>query len=363
MRSLLPIVLLLACTCAPAQWKNAEPGYRFSFPRDHGVHPEFKTEWLYFTGNVEDSESNRFGFELVFFRHGILPPGERAKYKSRFIVGDLYFAHFTITDVPHKQFHFARKQSRGAFGEAGFSRHGQLAWIDDWNVTLADDGIFHISASAPAFGLHMQLRPEKSPVVHGRNGASRKGVSEGAASHYVSITSMEAKGNIRVNGREKEVHGLAWLDHEWFTNQLEKDQVGWDWFSLQFGDGTELMLYQLRQRSGTAAFSPAGTFIDAQGNASGLEPADIVLKPGRTWASTQTRGTYPVEWEIEVKPLNLRLRVTTQVPDQELVLEPTVYWEGAVDAQGSRDGVPVQGRGYMEMTGYASEFNVLQRGQ
>jgi predicted secreted hydrolase len=187
------IALLALCAIA-ADWRTAEPGWKFEFPRDHHAHREFKTEWWYFTGNLFDKDGHRFGYELTFFRQGIQPAAERDPGASRFIVDDLKFAHFAVTDVAGRQFRFEQKTSRGAFGEAGVDDGQRLAWIDNWSLIAKGDDIFELTASGTAGAIHLELRPAKPPVVHGENGLSVKAAGEGSASHYYSIPRLETTG-------------------------------------------------------------------------------------------------------------------------------------------------------------------------
>src|SRR4051812_40992463 len=243
------LALFLACILLTpivgAQWRAAEPGWQYEFPRDHHSHPEFKTEWWYFTGNLADEAGNAFGYQLTFFRQGVRPPAERDPALSRFVVGDLKFAHFTITDVSGKQFRFEQKTSRGAFGESGFDDGNRLAWIDDWTLTLNSDDGFELTAKMKDARLHLHLRPTKPPVIHGQSGVSVKASSADHASHYYSWTRMQTSGELASGGKTRSLQGDSWFDHEWATNQLAPEQVGWDWLSIHFDDETELMLYQM----------------------------------------------------------------------------------------------------------------------
>lgn len=348
-------------------WTFATPGWNYEFPRDHGPHRNFKTEWWYFTGNLRDAKSGRtFGYELTFFRQGIRPPGPNPNPAgaSRFAVDDFKFAHFAVSEIDGKRFHFDSKVTRGAFGEAGFgdpSAMGQrLAWIDDWNLTPQADGSWRIAARTDKFEIDFILRPIKAPVAHGADGVSQKADGVGNASHYYSFTRMETTGRLAVEGRGFDVSGTTWFDHEWASNQLGKEQVGWDWFCFQFDDGTELMLYALRRRDGTIDPNSSGTLVDANGGITHLRRADFSLAAGRHWQSDRTKGSYPVAWEISVPGRGLTIRVETPLDDQELSLGVINYWEGAVRATGTRAGRALTGVGYMELTGYAEELGALK---
>ena len=353
--------LLLALCCMAADWKTAEPGWEYEFPRDHRIHPEFKTEWWYFTGNLFDDSGARFGYELTFFRHGIRPLAQRDPQLSRFVVDDLKFAHFTITDVAGKQFRFTEKTSRGAFGEAGFDRGNQLAWLDDWVLTHKGEHEFALIASMPGASLRLQLRSTKSPVIHGANGISAKASVPGYASHYYSLTRLVTTGELMLDGKAHAVRGESWFDHEWASNQLAPGQVGWDWFSVQFEDGSELMLYQMRLENGAADPASSGTLIAADGTSTHLPGNAFRLTPLRRWKSKKTGANYPIAWRVELPGQQLQFTVTAVLDDQELALKPLVYWEGAIDVEGTREGKPIKGRGYLELTGYAGPLHGLQR--
>jgi predicted secreted hydrolase len=363
-----------------AAWLPAEPGYSYEFPRDHRPHPGFKTEWWYFTGNVRDDAGRRFGYQVTFFRQGLRRPSGQAGGQSRFIVDDLKFAHFTVTDVASGRFHFQQRLSRGAFGEAGFlpvaaSPVSPLAWIDDWTLTrpelsavpgspvpASSPGGFTLAARTAEAAIAFTLADGKPWTIHGTRGISQKADGPGHASHYYSGTRMPTRGQLTVGGRTHEVRGESWFDHEWATNQLTAEQVGWDWFSLQFDDGTELMLYALRLRDGTLDPNSSATFTAADGTTRHLTRDQLTLRPISWWKSKATGGQYPIAWELSIPSLDLTARVTTPVENQELVLLPIAYWEGLIDVRGTRAGQPIAGHGYLELTGYAGALVGLSAG-
>ncbi len=336
-----------------SDWLPAAPGHTYTFPGDHLPHPEFKTEWWYFTGNVSDEAGRRFGYQLTFFRQGLRPPGARPAGQSRFIVDDLKFAHFTVTEVTDKRFHFQQRLSRGAFGEAGFASPAALAWIEDWQLSQLPGGGFTLSAKTPEAAITFALAEGKPWTIHGIDGISQKADGPGHASHYYSGTRMPTSGQLTVGGRSFAVRGDTWFDHEWATNQLAPEQVGWDWYSLQFADGTELMLYALRRRDGTLDPNSSATFIAADGTTRHLRREEFTLRPLSWWKSKATGGQYPIAWELSIPALELSCRVTTPVENQELVLLPIAYWEGLIDVRGTRARRELNGHGYLELTGYA----------
>ena len=353
-------LILLSVLVAGAQeppWALSLPGWKYEFPRDHFAHPDFKTEWWYFTGNLTAEDGRELGFQLTFFRQGVRR-GDDAE--TRFAVDDIKLAHFALTDLSAGEFRFAQKVSRGSFGEAGFSDGERIAWIDGWTLRLTGPGRFRLEAEDKDFALALDLTAAKEPVFHGENGVSQKSAGEGRASHYYSLTRLAAKGTVTIGGGQMAVRGWSWFDQEWATNQLTENQTGWDWLSLQFEDNTELMLFQIRLKDGGRDVHSHGTWIDQKGKSTPVKNADFELVPGRTWRSPDTGGIYPVEWRLRVAKLGLELDLAAALDGQELVLRPIAYWEGAVRAAGTRNGQPVRGRGYLEMTGYAGGLVGLQ---
>lgn len=353
-------ILLAALASASAEWRIASPGWKYTFPADHGSHVSFKTEWWYFTGSLRTAEGREFGYQLTFFRQGVRPPDEDIIPLSRFVTKDLKFAHFAITDIAGNSFAFHQKTSRGAFGEAGFDDGSRLAFIEDWELSLDQDGTFHLKARMNGDFLDLALTSVRPPVIHGENGISRKGSGEDNASHYYSLTHLETTGMLETKSGKYSVSGLSWFDHEWATNQLGENQVGWDWLSLHLDDGSELMVFQLRDRDGSRDPHSSGTFINSKGEAFALSVKDFEWEPLETWTSEATGGKYPVKWKLSIPRINLSAEIRAAVDDQELKLQPITYWEGAVRASGTSAGKVINGSGYLEMTGYAGKIVGLQ---
>jgi predicted secreted hydrolase len=364
----LPFTLLLAVLPAapaattPDGWQLALPGWQYQFPRDHGVHPPFKTEWWYFTGSLHTADGREFGYEITWFREGILPV--RPAAASRFVVQDFKFAHFALSDIAAAKFHFAQKVSRGAYGDAGNGngQPGPLAWIDDWRLTVEPSGAWRIAAAHEGISLALQLTPQKPPVIEGEQGISVKSAGEGHASCYYSYTRMAATGLLTLPGAAPQaVTGETWFDHEWATNQLAPDQAGWDWFSLQLSDGTELMLYRMRLKNGHPDPASSGTFIPARGQPVYLKASDFILTPLDSWHSPATQAAYPIRWRVQIPRLKMDVQVSTPLDNQELALPGIVYWEGLIHASGTSGGAPVTGHGYLELTGYAATLTGLSQ--
>ncbi|HYO79798.1 MAG TPA: lipocalin-like domain-containing protein [Bryobacteraceae bacterium] len=350
------IALLLAVTCLAEQtYRQALPGWKYEFPRDHFDHPEFRTEWWYYTGNVQTSTGRRFGYELTFFRHGV--DGSKRGDHNVWEIKDAWMAHFALSDIGAKRFLHTERLTRQGPGIAGVDFAKRTVWNGNWHVRWTDDQSFQLRAVSEQFSVQLELRLAKPPVIHGENGISRKAAGEGRASHYVSLTRLETTGSIKVNGQQFPVTGQSWMDHEWFTHSLTPDQTGWDWFSLQFDDGSELMLYRLRRRDGTVEPHSSGTYVDASGRARHLRLSEFSLIPGRTWRSPVSKASYPVEWAIRVPSLRLELALRPLLNGQELAGKSKVspvYWEGAVEVHGSGR----HGRGYLEMSGYAGALRM-----
>lgn len=336
--SLLSIALLLF---AIFPYREALPADGYQFPRDHFEHPAYRTEWWYYTGNLKDANGKRYGFELVFFRQGARDSASQPHAQpneSAWRIDDLYLAHAAVTDIESKQFHYAERLNRAGPGLAGASFAKQRVWNGNWQMQW-DGERQDLTATAEDFRFNLQLVPTKPFVIHGLNGVSQKAEGEGRASHYVSFPRLRATGTL--DGAP--VQGEAWMDHEWFTQQLDKSQTGWDWFSAQFDDGTELMLFDLRRKDGKPDAYSAGTFIDKAGHPHHLTAADFTLRPIAYWKR------YPIEWQIRIPLLKMDTTCKAALPNQELIAakSATTYWEGAVTYTGSH-----QGRGYLEMTGY-----------
>ena len=336
-------------------WKAADPGYTLSFPRDHAAHAEHRIEWWYYTGNLRARDGRRFGYQLTFFRFGV---DREPVNPSRWAVRDLYMAHFAVTDVEQRAHHVAERLNRAGIGWAGASTETLHVWNDGWAVALEEGSQAHLLTAASDAGdlsLDLRLDPSGPPVLHGVNGFSQKGAELGNASHYYSLTRLRTTGRLVVAGETFDVEGLSWMDHEFGTSFLEPAQAGWDWFSMQLDDGTDLMVYVMRRIDGARDPRSSGTLVSPDG-VRHLQVGDYRLTPGRRWTSPSSGAAYPVTWRIEIPPHGLDLEVTAAVDAQELETGRSTgvtYWEGAIDVRGTRDGVPVAGSGYLEMTGYA----------
>jgi predicted secreted hydrolase len=334
----------------------AEPVWTYQFPRDHGAHEEFRIEWWYFTGHLFTRGGGRYGFEVTFFRVGVTTPAARVEPKSPWRLDDLALAHFAITDLADGTFHYYEKMNRSSPFTAG-ARTGSLRVFNEgWSATMEADGSIVLRAQSPEYAIDLRLRSRKPPVIHGEDGVSVKGRSPGHASHYYSLTRLEVEGTIRDGKQSLQCEGLAWMDHEFGSALLGEDQEGWDWFSIQLDDDTELMLYQIRTTTGEPDATSSGSFITESGDVIHLRNQDFSILPVDRWTSPRSGATYPMGWRIEVPSLGVRLDVRETLRDQELITDRSTgvtYWEGAVDVSGRSGANAVRGRGYVEMTGYA----------
>jgi predicted secreted hydrolase len=322
---------------------------RLSFPSDHGPHPDFRTEWWYYTGNLTTAAGRHFGFQLTFFRIA-LAPGAVVR-ASAWATRQLYFAHFAVTDTAGVRFHAFSRSSREALGLAGASASPFRVWIEDWSAE-GDGSSARLRASHGDVALDLELSAAKPVVAQGDRGLSRKGPEPGNASFYYSFTRMPARGVVRLGRETLEVSGEAWMDREWSTSALAPGVQGWDWFALQLDDGRELMFYLLRRRDGAIDPFSAGTLVAADGTVRALEPGDVRVETLAHWTSPRSGVRYPARWRLSVPSAALQLELSPRLADQELIVG-TRYWEGAVAVAGSAAGGPIVGQGYVELVGYA----------
>lgn len=341
-------------------YRLALPGYQYQFPRDHFSHPDFQTEWWYYTGNLHTADGRRFGFELTFFRQGV---NRDESPSSVWDVRDVWMAHLALSDIEGGRFFHTERLNRAGGGIAGADPERASVWNGNWQAnwrldSRAPSGVASqtLEAISDQFSLDLTLRPQKGPVIHGMNGVSQKAEGAGHASHYISLTRLATGGAITLEGKRFTVEGLTWMDHEFFTHLLVSGQTGWDWTGLQLDDGSELMLFRLRRKDGSIDPYSAGTYVDAQGRATYLGANDFSLTPGKTWVSPATSARYPIEWTIRVPSLRVDLALSTRLPQQEMSgnnRTASTYWEGAIECSGVSKSRTVKAVGYLEMTGYA----------
>jgi predicted secreted hydrolase len=350
---------LITTPVDPSGFARADGPRPLKFPDDHGPHPEYQTEWWYYTGNVQTNEGRQFGFQLTFFRRALLPSHELQPRASNWGTDQVYMAHFAVTDVATGRFHTFERLSRGAAGLAGAQSPPYHVWLDDWSVSQVGEDNYNLQADAGEVALDLLLADSKGPILQGDQGYSPKGPDPGNASYYISQTRLVAQGTVRLGDTAYAVAGSSWMDHEFSTSALTADQVGWDWFALQMDDGSELMVFQIRKDPEMSAdtidpFS-SGTLISPDGSSLHLARDDFEITVQDTWRSPHSQAVYPARWRILVPSAGINLEVEPLIPDQELNLSFT-YWEGAVRLQGERAGQAISGFGYVELTGYAGSM-------
>ncbi len=337
---------------APSSLFSRVTGARpFSFPADHAAHPDYRHEWWYFTGNLQDSAGRQFGFQLTFFRFALtaLEPTARSAWATRHAL----LGHFALTDVDAQRFHAFQRLVRPVLELAGTTQRPVSIWIKNWRATLEEIPAPHwtLEAAEGFQKLALTLKPAKPYVPQGDAGYSRKSAGPGNASYYYSNTRLLAEGWLELQGTRLAVTGQAWLDREWGTNALAGEILGWDWFGLQLSDGTELTLYLLRRHDGTWTSFSAGSWVGSEGKVTQLSADDFSVRVKNHWRSKQTYVTYPAAWQIEIPRLHCELEIAPLFEAQEWT-SPFRYWEGNVKIKGTRDGHPLGGVGYVELTGY-----------
>ncbi|HVN24545.1 MAG TPA: lipocalin-like domain-containing protein [Syntrophorhabdales bacterium] len=353
-----PSLVLTESAVTDADWKQAIGPWQWAFPRDHGSHPQFRTEWWYFTGNLADATGKRYGYQVTFFRQAVLKHPEDPQ--NAWSLRDLYLAHFTLTDAAAGRFSYDERVSRSGPGLAGAAQDRMQVWLLSWSATMENNTI-HIQARNDQMSLALDLAPRKSVVLHGEHGLSRKGPRGGQASYYYSFTDLETVGTLKTPGSPHTlpVKGTSWFDHEFGSNQLAGDQVGWDWFSIHLSDRRDLMIYLLRRKDGTVEPSSSGTLVDHSGRVTHLRLGDIQMEVLDRWKSQKSEAVYPSHWRISIPSQRIEVSVKPLVADQELLTEGStgiIYWEGTVIGTGTSGGKEVSCEGYIEMTGYAKSI-------
>jgi predicted secreted hydrolase len=340
-------------------YEVALPGRVLGFPRDHAAHPAFQTEWWYYTGHLRIADGEEYGYQLTFFRRRV-DEGNWPSGPSAWSAQHLYMAHFAISDTQRKRLTFAEKINRPTLGVAGADEARLRVWNDEWRAELLGP-YHHLQATTEEFAINLILLPEKGPVVHGTDGVSQKGREKGNASHYYSFTRLKTDGVLQVRGVAKAVTGISWMDHEFGSSQLEPTQVGWDWFSVQLDNRTELMVYLLRHEDGRIDPHSSATLVHPAGQAEHLRQEMFEVVALGKWTSPRSGATYPQGWELRVPKAGLNLRITPAFPDQELDTKSStrvVYWEGNVQVEGNHHGQVVSGAGYVELVGYKMKIDL-----
>lgn len=326
----------------------------FRFPEDHAPHPDFRTEWWYFTGNLRADEQD-LGYQLTFFRQALLSPAERLLERhSKWSASHAWMAHFAISDPTRQNFHHFQKLSREAIGLAGYRLKPLSLWVENWRMEWLANEEIQLHAQAQECQLDLRLKSLKPVVLQGNSGLSQKGPDPGQSSYYYSLTRLQTQGKIRLPGlATQRVTGLSWMDREWSTQPLAKDLVGWDWFSLQLSNGEELMYYQLRDRQGQATPHSSGSWVRANGEVQACPSGQVQLEVTAQWKSPIDGSSYPAGWNLSLSS-GMQLKIQPKLANQEMTGVGR-YWEGAVAVQGiDALGKPIQGSGYVELVGYGA---------
>lgn len=344
----------------------------FVFPRDHGAHRDYATEWWYFTGHLAAADGAEFGFELTFFRIGIMPPpaSSLSAARSSWRTDSIYFAHLALTDDLGRylppgygsadevgRFYATERRSRGALGHAGAAPDRLDVKIDKLSATQDGTGIIRLKSDDPLVSFELPLVSKKPPVFQGENGFSRKGPALGQASLYYSLprlsTECSSDCKLVIDGKNVPLRSATvWMDREITSNKLDSETLGWDWFAVELNDGSDLMVYQLRGRDGKKSPFSSGSISAPDGTVRTLSADDFRIVPQGNWRSAKSGVTYPSGWKVEVPKLGYDLTVSPTVKNQELQTSGTTgvtYWEGRCLAEQS--GKPV-GRAYVELVGY-----------
>ncbi|MDI3511370.1 MAG: hypothetical protein PWQ61_2135 [Betaproteobacteria bacterium] len=336
------------------------------FPRDHGTHNEARTEWWYLTGHGEDIDGQPWGFQVTFFRSRVDPA---SSLSSRLAARHLLFAHAAITDVRSARLHHDQRMHRWNGAPPGSPLAQQHAYasesdtavrLNDWHLQRDASGHYQTRISGNALGIELTAQPSQPLLLQGDQGFSRKGPDPSQSSFYITHPQLAVQGQLRIDGRMVQITGRAWLDHEWSEALMHPDAVGWDWIGMNLHDGSCLTAFRLRRRDGSAVWA-GGSWRGPVSGATGVAPArpfgpdEVQWLPGRRWTSPRTGASYPVEWQV-LTPVG-RFTVNALMDAQELdsrASTGTVYWEGVSDLL-DQHGRAV-GRGYLEMTGYASRL-------
>jgi predicted secreted hydrolase len=339
---------------ADEDFSKAVEKQKFVFPEDHGPHPDFRTEWWYFTGNLSTFDGRDFGYQFTIFRTALSK--EKSERNSEWNSNQIYMAHFAVTDIDGNKFYFDERFSREGNNLAGAQAQLFKVWVEDWqiiqiqNEVLFDLPIINVMAKTENFEIDFILESVKPFVLQGDDGLSQKGKQPGNASYYYSYTRLKTEGKIILAGEEFSVTGFSWMDREWSTSALSEDQKGWNWFALQLDDSTEIMYYQMRKKDGTSDVFSKGVFVDEIGSSQLIKKDDVVLEVTGYWESPGG-DKYPSGWNLQIPSKEIDLKITPVVRNQ-LMDVAIRYWEGSVKIEGRKSNADVRGRGYVELTGY-----------
>ena len=320
------------------------PGYRMRFPHDEGSHPDFRLEWWYLTGWLEDA-GKPLGFQVTFFR---ARPELKHDNPSAFTPRQILIAHAALSDLARGRLVHAQRAARAGFDLAGAEEGRTRVWIDHWRLQQTGAS-YHAQIRAQEFSLDLAFDATQPPIRQGQDGFSRKGPAPESASYYYSIPHLKVGGTVTRGGDMRHVAGTAWMDHEWSSQYLDKEATGWDWIGINLGDGAALMAFRMRSKDGRS-FWAGGALRRADGSVRSFGPGEVRFIPRREWRSARTGTSYPVSWQVMAGDLDIAIEPLFDDQEHDTRASTgTIYWEGAVKAL--RDGKPA-GLGYLELTGY-----------
>ncbi len=348
--ALLGSVLGAQPAAAPVTFPEVRPGTPIRLPRDHGAHPDYRTEWWYVTGWLRTPDGKPLGFQVTFFRSR---PAIASGNPSAFAPRQVLFAHAALSDPAAAKLLHDQRVARAGFGIAQAATEDSAIRLLDWSFARRPDGSFRASIPARGFGLDLAFTPTQPAMANGTGGYSRKGPRPEQASYYYSMPHLRVSGTVLRGGRRVTVTGEAWLDREWSSTLLPPEAVGWDWAGINLDDGGALMAFQVRSKDGRPVYA-GGTLRRPDGSQVALRPDQVRFVPRRRWRSSQSGGAYPVEADFVVRlpEGERRFHLRPLFDAQELAGGPGMptYWEGAVSTAG--------GRGYLELTGHAGDLNL-----
>lgn len=356
------LFLIFACCLLPVAfaqdnfWQTAQPNYRFNFPRDEASHPDYRIEQWSYSGQLSASAGRRFGYQLKFIRAGV---SYKPDNPSRWAVRDLFVTQLAVTDVDGQQFKTAERINRAGIGWAGAATEGFRLWNDDWEARQDKTmTLLRAIESEDGIGLELALEAGRAPVAHGEDGVFQKGFLALNASHFYSLPRMPARGVLLFDGQRFEVSGTSQLDHEFGTSFLEEGQAGWDYFLIELEDGSDLLIYQLRLTDGSRDQYFIATLINADGSRESLKSDEFAMQTLARWTSPASGGNYPVQWRVKIPGRQIELEAKAAMDNQEFQAAQSIgvtYWKGLIDVSGKRNGQPISGKGFLEMTGYAGK--------
>jgi predicted secreted hydrolase len=341
----------MAARAAAPAYAPVTAGQPLVFPADYGSHPQFRTEWWYVTGWLTTEHGESLGFQVTFFR---TKPDIDESNPSAFAPHQLLIAHCAISDPKRGRLWQDQRIRRAGLGLADAAAGDTHVWIDNWSLRR-DATAYTAKIDAEDFSFSLRFSETQAVLLNGDSGVSRKGPSPKAASYYYSLPHLRVAGAIARQGSADAVTGEAWLDHEWSSEYLDSEAVGWDWIGINLDDGAALMAFRIRGAQGEQRWA-GGTLRSRDGHAQILRPDDVEFRAGRQWTSPRTRIAYPVQWHVRAgnREFDLEPLLDDQENDTRLSTG-AIYWEGAVRAFEQRRTV---GRGYLELTGYGERLRL-----